>query len=349
VKPLRIAQVAPIATGVSPTATGSIEQIVWLLTEELVRRGHDVTLFATGDSETSARLASLYARGYNDDHALWDWMFHEVLHMAAVFERAEQFDIVHSHAYHFGLPFTRLVATPVVHTYHVLPDEDILAGYARHPEANLVAVSEFQRSQLDGVGGHLPVVHHGIDVETFPFRARGGDYLLFLGRLNWQKGPVEAIRVARASGMRLVLAGPDDDDEAFVREHIAPEVERGAVDHVGWVGRRKRNALLARAGALVYPINYPETFGLVLIEAMACGTPVLALDRGAVGEIVDDGVTGFVRSDVEGLVEAVPRALALDRRAVRGRARERFGHSRMTDDYEALYERLAGRRIRRIA
>jgi glycosyltransferase involved in cell wall biosynthesis len=347
-KPLRIAQVAPIATGVSPTATGSIEQIVWLLTEELVARGHDVTLFATGDSETSARLAALYARGYNDDHTLWDWMFHEVLHMAAVFERAAEFDIVHSHAYHFALPFTRLVPTPVVHTYHVLPDEDILAGYARYPEANLVAVSEFQRSQLDDVGGRLPVVHHGIEVEKFPFRVRGGDYLLFLGKLTWQKGPVEAIRVARAAGGRLVLAGPEDD-EAFAREHIAPELEPGAVDHVGWVGPRKRNALLAGAGALVYPINYPETFGLVVIEAMACGTPVLALDRGAVGEIVDEGVTGFVRSDVEGLAEAVPRALALDRRAVRARALERFGHRRMTDDYERLYERFAGRRMRRIA
>ena len=347
-RPLRIAQVAPIATGVSPKATGSIEQMVWLLTEELVERGHDVTLFATGDSETSARLEGLYARGYNHDPDLWDWMFHEVLHMASVFERAARFDVIHSHAYHYALPFTRLTPTPVLHTYHVLPDEDIVAGYLRYPEANLVAISAFQRSQLNGVGDPLPVVHHGIDVDRFPFGERGGDYLLFLGRLNWQKGPAEAILLARVAGMRLVLAGPEDD-EAFAREHLAPELAAGDVEHVGWVNARKRNVLLSHAAALVYPINYPETFGLVLIESMACGTPVLAVDRGPVREIVEDGVTGFVRPDVEALAGTVPDALALDRAAVRRRALERFSHRRMADEYEAIYARLARRRERRIA
>jgi glycosyltransferase involved in cell wall biosynthesis len=345
VRRLRIAEIAPVASAVTPTSTGSIEQIVHLLTEELVARGHDVTLYATGDSETSARLKARYERGYNHDPGLWDWMFHEFVNAAAAFERAGDFDVIHTHTYHYALPFTRLVATPVLHTYHVLPDEDIVQAYARYPEANVVSISAFQRSQLDGAGERMPVVHHGIDFDRFPFGDVADDFLLFLGRLSWAKGPLEAIHFARAAQMRLVIAGPADD-EGYARQWVEPHLDSADVEYLGWVDQRKRNKLLARASALVYPINHPETFGLVMVEAMACGTPALALDRGAVSEIVDDGVTGFARPELEELVAAVPAAVSLDRATVRRRARERFNHRRMTDEYEHLYRTLVSTRGR---
>jgi glycosyltransferase involved in cell wall biosynthesis len=339
---LRIAQVAPIARPVSEATAASIEQIVWLLTEELVRRGHDVTLFATGESQTSARLHAIYERGYDDDPNLWAWDFHELLHVASAFERAEEFDVIHTHTYHFGLPFTRLVETPVVHTYHVLPDDDVVAAYARYPEAQLVSISAFQRSQLDGIANRTPVIHHGIDFGRFPFNDKRGDYLAFVGELRWGKGPVEAIELARKAGMRIVLAGPHDGD-GYSRDHVRPRLAEAHVEYVGPVGADARNALLADAAALVYPLNLAETFGLVMVESMACGTPVLALDRGAVREIVDNGVTGFCAPDVDALAEVVPHALELDRAVVRRHASGRFGHHRMVDEYERLYASIVGR------
>ena len=188
-KPLRIAQVAPAASPVTPESTGSIEQLVRLLTDELVRRGHEVTLFATGDSRTSARLRAIYPRGYEDDDNLWDWKFHETLHVASAFEEAAAFDVIHSHVYHHALPFIRLVATPVVHTYHILPDDDVAAAYGCYAEAKVAAISHYQGGFFRGVDD-VTVVHHGIDTGAFPVRAGRGDYLLFLGRMTPGKGPV---------------------------------------------------------------------------------------------------------------------------------------------------------------
>jgi glycosyltransferase involved in cell wall biosynthesis len=331
---MRIAQIAPVARPVSSASTGSIEQVVFLLTEELVARGHEVTLFATGESETSAELRSIYRLGHDDDPELWEWSFHEQMHVASAFEQAAEFDVIHSHVYHFALPFTRLVATPTVHTYHVFPDDHIARAYATYPEAHLVAISAFQQQRLNGAGLG-PVIHHGVDVDRFPFSADPGDYLVFLGKLDYVKGPVEAATVAARAGMPLVIAGHGDD---WWRDRVTSEP---GVTYVGWVEAERRNQLLAGAAALVYPLNVPETFGLVMVEAMACGTPVLALDRGAVTEIVENGVTGFYADGLDALAELVPEAVALDRRRVRARAMERFGHSRMADEYEALYRRVA--------
>jgi glycosyltransferase involved in cell wall biosynthesis len=333
---LRIAQVAPIARPVAPYSGGSIEQIVSLLTEELVARGHDVTLFATGYSTTSARLEAIYPRGYDDDDDLWEWEFHELLHMAAALERAQEFDVVHSHVYHFGLPFTRLVRTPIVHTYHVLPDDDIVRAYSRYPEAQLVAISEYQRRKLDGLQS-LPVIHHGIDVARFPFNDSPGDYLLFLGRVMEGKGPVEAIELAKRVGMHLVMAGPGDD---YFRYVVEPLTRDPAVDYRGSVDMGTRNELLAGAAALLYPITSSETFGLVMVEAMACGTPVVALERGAVPEIVEHGLTGYFARDVDSLARLVPKALALDRGLIRESALTRFDRGRMVDAYLGLYQHV---------
>jgi glycosyltransferase involved in cell wall biosynthesis len=336
---LRIAQIAPIAHPVGPGAGDSIEQLVWLLCEGLVERGHDVTLFATGDSSTSARLASAYPRGYEQDEALWDWRLHESVHAAAAFERAHEFDVIHSHAYHFAVPFTRLVDTPVVHTNHVDLDPDVLDAYRRYPEAHVVAVSDWQRSTLPGVS--VTVIHHGIDTDAFPFSADAGPYLLFLGRMIADKGPLEAVRIARALPMPLVLAGRGSD---YFEAEIRPLIDGEEVRYAGWVGADERAALLRGAGALLLPLTYPEPFGLVMIEAMACGTPVLACSIGAVPEIVEPGLTGWHAPTPAALAERVPAALSLDRARVRARAVERFDCRRMVDRHEALYARLAGRR-----
>lgn len=338
--PLRIAQLAPVATAVRPDAGHSVEQLVALLTEELMRRGHDVTLYATGDSLTSARLRSRRAVGYDEDPELWDWQFTEFLHAAQPFEHASEHDLVHAHDYHFALPFAGVVDVPLLETPHVASAPEVLESYRRQPQVHVAAVSEHQRELL-GAGPNVSVVHHGIAVEDFPFSARGGDYLLFLGRMIPDKGPLEAIRVAEVAGMPLILAGP------LVEGHdldLASAVDGDRIRWVGRVGPAERNRLLAGAAALLFTNTYPEPFGLVLVEAMACGTPVLATDLGAVPEIVCEGVSGLTAPTWEGLAELVASATALDRHAVRRWALERFDFRRMVDDYEALYHRIVDAR-----
>jgi len=334
---LRIAEVAPIAW---PVGSGeSIEGIVWLLCEELIRRGHEVTLFATGDSHTSARLIATYERGYEHAEELWDWRLHESLHVAAAFERAGEFDVIHSHDYYFALPFTRLTRTPVVHTYHVEADPDVIASFSRYPEATVVAVSQWQRSTLAALRDTV-VIRHGIDTAAFPFRPEAEDYLLFLGRMIEDKGPVDAVALAHRAGRRLVLAGPGD---VYFEREVRPLVDGEQVTYVGAVGTVERNRLLSGAAALLLPLRYPEPFGLVMIEAMACGTPVLARSLGAVPELVEPGLTGYHAATLGGMHELVPAVLALDRTRVRERAVQRHDLARVVDEHEALYHRLAAR------
>jgi glycosyltransferase involved in cell wall biosynthesis len=343
---LRIAQVAPLELPVRPDSPGSIQQLVWLLTEELVRQGHVVTLFASGDSQTSATLHAVYPRDYHHDEGIWDWQLHELLHVASAFEHASEFDVIHSHVYHLGLPFTRLVGTPVVHTYHIDPDEDVVRGFARYPEARVVAISHYQRGLLAALGD-VGVVHHGIDTDAFPFHSRRGEYLVFLGRIIPRKGPVEAIRLARQVGMPLVMAGPAE--EWYYRPEVAPLVDGVQIRYLGPVAAEDRAALLGGAAALLFPVTAGEPFGLVTVEAMACGTPVAALTRGAVAEIVENGVTGYHADDPDALAALIPAAVALDRERVRREAVRRFDYRRMVRDYVAVYRRAAAIGGRRTA
>lgn len=336
-EPLRIAQIAPAGTATRRGVGESVEQLVALMCDELIARGHHVTLFATGDSQTSAELRFYFERGYEYDAELWDWQFTEYMHVGHAYAHADQFDVIHCHSYHFGLPFAQFVHTPNVHTHHVQMEPGVVSAYQRLPQVHLVAVSEFQARIYAG-RPNIELIPHGIDTAAFPFGETGGDYLLFLGRMIDDKGPTKAIEIARAVGMPLVLAGPAEED---FDERVAPQIDGRQITYVGRVEPPERDRLLAGAAALLYPLLYPEPFGLVVIEAMACGTPVLGVGIGAVPELVEPGVSGYLADSWEGLADLVPKALALNRRAIRNRAVERFDYRRMVDRHEVLYRRLA--------
>lgn len=335
-RPLRIAQIASVSTAVEPGAGESIQQLVGLLCDELVDRGHEVTLFATGDSSTKADLRFHYERGYEYDEELWDWQFTEYMHVGQAYAQAEDFDVMHCHSYHFGLPFVPFVHTVNVHTHHVEMEPGVISAYRRLPQVRLVAVSEHQAKMYAGTP-QLELIPHGIDTAQFPFGEGGDGHLLFLGRLIADKGPLEAIQIARAVEKPLILAGAADED---FDERIAPHLDGDRIRYVGPVDAEERNRLLAGAAALLYPLLYPEPFGLVVVEAMACGTPVLGTGMGAVPELIEPGLTGYMAPSWEGLPELVPQALELDRRAIRDRAVERFDYRRMVDQHEALYQEL---------
>jgi glycosyltransferase involved in cell wall biosynthesis len=309
-----------------------------LLTEGLVARGHDVTLFATADSTTKARLAAIYEHGYWHDENMWPWELYEMLNLAAAVERAREFDIIHYEAayYPMSLAFTRLSPTPIVQTLHHSPSRAEVALWARYPEAPFVAISNEQRTLLEGANV-VATVLHGIDTDNFTFQETPDDYLLFLGRFTKGKGVLQAIEVAKRVGMKLVLAAAEDD---YYRQEIAPHVDGTQIIYYGEADFDAKVKLFGGARALVYPVQAREPFGLVLAEAMACGTPVVALDLGAVREVVDEGVTGMVFSDLGEMVENLRRVFALDRRLIRERAVERFGVSRMVNEYVSVYERI---------
>jgi len=269
---------------------------------------------------------------------VWDWQLCEALNVAAAVERSSDFDVIHSHAYQFALPFVRLSSAPIVQTHHVMPDADLARAYAARPDAPLIALSRYHARSLSPA---VPttVIHPGLPTITAASVGCETPYLLYLGRLMRQKGLIEAIEVARRAGMRLVVAGPKNDayDEA------RPSFDAGVASYVGPVDAAVRDELLGGAAALVYPLLRGEPFGLVLIEAMLAGTPVLAFDCGAVPEIVDHGLTGYLGPDVASLVANVPAALALDRSTIRRVAERRFGVAEMVSRHEDAYRAAAGR------
>jgi glycosyltransferase involved in cell wall biosynthesis len=335
---MRIAHIAPVATTIPPPKSGSVETMTSLLTEGLVARGHDVTLFATGDSKTSATLHAIYPHGYWHDENMWPWELYEMLNLAAAVERAAEFDIIHYEAayYPMSLAFARLSPTPIVQTLHHSPSAAEIKLWSRYPEAPFVAISHEQGRLLSGLNV-VGTVLHGIDTDNFFFREQPEDYVLFLGRFTEGKGVLQAIEIAKRVGMRLILAAAED---AYYRERVAPHVDGRHIVYYGEADFASKVRLYGGARALLYPIQSREPFGLVLAEAMACGTPVAALDRGAVREVVDQGVTGMVFDDLEQMVNELPRVFDLDRHQVRARAVARFGAARMVDEYIQVYERL---------
>jgi len=309
-----------------------------LLTEGLVARGHTVTLFATADSKTTATLAAIYPHGYWHDENMWPWELYEMLNLAAAVERAREFDIIHYEAayYPMSLAYARLSPTPIIQTLHHSPSAAEIKLWARYPEAPFVAISQEQARLLAGLNV-VDVVLHGIDTEAFAFREQPDDYLLFLGRFTEGKGVLQAIEIAKRVGMRLILAAAEEN---YYREKVAPHVDGRHIVYYGEADFDAKVKLYGGARALLYPIQAREPFGLVLAEAMACGAPVAALDKGAVREVVDDGVTGIVFEDLETMANELSRVFDLDRRRVRDRAVARFGAGRMVDEYVKVYARI---------
>ena len=332
--PLRVAMLAPIAWRVPPRHYGPWERVVSLLTEGLVAQGVEVTLFATADSETAAKLEGVCPRPYEEDPSL-DAKVWECLHIAHAFEQAGRFDLIHNHFDFLPLSYSALTKTPLLTTIHGFSSERILPVYKRYNTAtHYVSISDAdRRPELD----YLATVHHGIDLSEFTFRAQPDDYLLFFGRIHPDKGAAEAIEVAKRNGRPLVLAGIVQDKGYFERE-VAPHLNE-QIRFVGSVGPNERNKLLGGAYALLHLINFDEPFGLSMVEAMACGTPVIATGRGSVPEVITDEVSGFVVSNLDKATEAVARVPELSREKIHTYVR-RFSVQHMVEKYLKVYEML---------
>jgi len=330
---LRVAVLAPIAWRVPPRHYGPWEQFSSLLAEGLVERGVEVTLFASGDSLTAGRLASVVPRGYSEDPES-DAKVSECLHVAHVFERAGEFDLIHNSFDFLPLSYSELVETPVLTTIHGFSSPRILPVYQRYDASSAyVAISDADRHPSLG---YLATIHHGIDTDAFALHPDPGGYLLFFGRIHPDKGAAEAIDVAERTGIPLLLAGIVQD-EPYFEELVSPRLDGDNVRYLGPVGPDERAELLGGARALLHLISFEEPFGYSVVEAMACGTPVLAFRRGSMPELIEHGETGFLVDDVPGAVEAVALTEGLDRAAIRERAVARFGIARMIDAYLDAY------------
>jgi glycosyltransferase involved in cell wall biosynthesis len=338
---LRVAVLAPVSWRVPPRAYGPWEQFASLLSEGLVERGVDVTLFATSDSLTSAKLASVVGRGYSEDPGTEPKVC-ECLHIAHVFERADEFDVIHNSFDFLPLTYSELVDTPLLTTIHGFSSSAILPVYERYnARSAYVAISDRDRHpSLD----YLATIHHGIDTEAFSLHPGPGGYLLFFGRIHPDKGTVEAIEVAERTGMPLTIAGIVQDERYF-EEQVAPKIDGHRVRFVGAVGPEERVGLLGGADALLHLISFEEPFGYSVVEAMACGTPVIAFRRGSMPELIEHGSSGFLVADVDEAVDAVGQARFLGRHRIRQQAVARFDKARMIDAYLDAYEAvLHGRR-----
>lgn len=343
---LRVAVLAPIAWRVPPVHYGPWEQFASLLTEGLVAKGHEVTLFATGNSRTNATLVSVVPHGWSEGPDV-DTKATECLHIAAVFERAEEFDVIHNGFDFLPLTYSELVETPVVTTIHGFSSPSIVPVYERYDDrCAYVAISDADRHPRLR---YAATIHHGIDTDALALHGTPGEHLLFFGRIHPDKGTATAIAVARRAGRPLLIAGIVHDQAYFDRE-VAPHLDGVQTTYLGPVRAAERRAVLGGAHALLHLIDFDEPFGYSVAESLACGTPVVAFDRGSMRELVDHGATGFVVHDHDEAVAAVGRVDELDRAHVRDTAVARFGRDRMVDQYVAVYrEVIRERRSRRTA
>ena len=342
---MKIAQIAPLIESVPPRFYGGTERIVSYLTEELVRLGHDVTLFASGDSVTSARLVSCARTALRLDRNVRDPIAYYMLMLDRVRECANDFDILHFHIDQFHFPLFRPLAGRTLTTLHGRQDlPDLRPLYFGFNEMPLVSISDRQRAPIPNAN-FVATVYHGLplDLHQPTFNPHGG-YLAFLGRISPEKGVDRAIKVAQMLGIPLKIAAKVDRvDEAYFREQIAPLLKAPGVEFIGEIDEQEKSDFLGQALALMFLIDWPEPFGLSMIEAMACGTPVLALRRGSVEEVVEDGLTGHIVDSIEEATVTLARVMELDRRAVRRRFEERFTATRMANDYVRVYNSLLAR------
>ena len=338
---MRIAQVAPLYESVPPKYYGGTERVVSYLTEELVRQGHEVTLFASGDSVTKAKLVAACRRALRLDRSCVDQLAHHMSLLEDVFHEAGRFDVLHFHVDYLHYSLSSRQSTPHVTTLHGRLDlPDLVPLYRRFRQIPVVSISDSQREPLAWINW-LATVYHGLPEDLYTFRPGRGSYLAFMGRISPEKRVDRAIDIARRVGMDVRIAAKVDNlDRDYFDSSIAPLLREPKAEYVGEIGDGEKDEFLGNAIALLFPIDWPEPFGMVMIEAMACGTPVIAYRAGAVPEVIDEGVTGYVVENLEEAVRAVEQAAGLSRKRCRERFEERFSAARMTRDYLEIYRRL---------
>jgi len=340
---MKIAQIAPLAESIPPKLYGGTERIVSYLTEELVSQKHDVTLFASADSRTKARLVPACESALRlSSRRIIDPIAHYIRLLESVFKYADEFDVLHFHIDYLHFPLTRRQLIPAVTTLHgKLTIPDLVPLYREYFDMQVVSVSDSQRQPLPWIGWS-GTVYHGLPKDLYHFQSQPGQYLAFIGRISPEKRPDRAIEIAKRTGVQLKIAAKvDETDEAYFQEEIKPLLEHSSfIEFIGEINEREKDEFLGNALALLFPIDWPEPFGLVLIEAMACGTPIIAFRNGSVPEIVDDSRTGFVVDTLEEAITAVQKIDSIDRRICRAAFEERFTARRMAQDYLAIYEKI---------
>lgn len=333
---MHIAMLSPIAWRTPPRHYGPWESVVSLLTEGLVERGIEVTLFATKDSDTKAHLVGVSPHGYEEDKELIPKVW-ECLHISEVFERGEEFDIIHNHFDYLPLTYSQMTKTPVLTTIHGFSSPKIVPVYKKYnKKCYYVSISEADRNhELD----YIATVHHGIDLNQFTFKEKIGTYLLFFGRIHKDKGVKEAVEISLQSGMRLKIAGIIQD-ENYYKQEIKPHLTSDKIDYIGIVGPEQRDKLLGDAYALLHPINFNEPFGLSVVEAMACGTPVIAFNKGSMAEVIHNKKTGFLVQSIEEAVNALNDINSISRLNCRKWVEDNFSVDRMVTDYIKVYQTI---------
>ena len=337
---MKIAQIAPLWERVPPPTYGGIELVVGRLTDELVRRGHEVTLFASGDSQTLASLEAVYPRALRLDSKIQERPLYEVLAPSQAYQRATEFDIIHSHVGVWALPLAEVVSTPTVHTLHGRFSRDSGEIFGYHSTQPYISISDAQR-QIDL--NYVKTVYNGIDIGNYSYYPKPQDppYLAFLGRFSPEKGPQHAIAIAKKTGWRLKMAGKVDVvDVKFFEKEIAPLIDNRQIEFLGEVNHAEKADLLGNASATLFPITWDEPFGLVMIESMATGTPVIGIKMGSVPEVIAHGKSGFVCQTYDEMAEMIPAALELDRKTCREYVKNNFTITQMVDGYEAAYEKV---------
>jgi glycosyltransferase involved in cell wall biosynthesis len=333
---MHIAMLSPIAWRTPPRHYGPWENVASLITEGLVSSGHDVTLFATADSQTSGTLHAVCPQGYEEDRTIIPKVW-ECLHVSELFEHAEDFDIIHNNFDFLPLTYTSFITIPVVTTIHGFSSPGILPVYKKYNgKVYYVSISDADRSpELD----YIKTIHHGIDIKHFDFQPEPDDYLLFFGRIHHDKGAREAIEIARASNKKLIMAGIIQD-QVYYDEYVAPHLDNEKVVYIGSVGPAERSRLLGKAITLLHPIQFDEPFGLSVIESMACGTPVIAFERGSMPELIKNGKNGFLVNTVNEAIDAVEKIKDINRKSCRRCVEQYFTIERMVKDYIQVYNTI---------
>ncbi len=336
---MRIALVSTLSAPVRKDSFGSVEAWTWLLARELTQLGHETTVFGCGGSEVDGHFEETLPGPYGAPGSYDDWQLCEWINLSRAVKESSRFDVLHSQAYLWGIPLQPLARVPMVHTIHIVPDQNAARLWESTPETIVTAISKHQWSGYSQLNP-AAIIPHAVDVKQFTFREKPDDYLLYLGRFTSGKGPVQAIRTAQALGLPLVMAGPNS---AYFREKVEPLVDGKSVTYAGYIKGAERDKLIGGARALLYPIQYPEAFGLVLLEAMLCGTPVAAMRTGAVPEIVEDGVTGFTAPTMDDFAASVSKCLSLDRKTIRQKSLSFNSPERMARAYVEVYSKACRR------